>query len=98
MLNSLLNPIIYSVRMRQFRVAFIELACRTVNITEAEEIEMRVFGAPNAVVRLETEHEQEGQGQQNMNNNEVLPEQHENVIVGQPNNNFNTRYVHRHSM
>ena len=48
LLNSLLNAIIYSVRMRQLRVAFIELTCRTVNITEAEEIEMRVFGAPNA--------------------------------------------------
>ena len=48
LLNSLLNAIIYSVRIRQLRVAFIELTCRTVNITEAEEIEMRVFGAPNA--------------------------------------------------
>ena len=27
-LNSLFNPIIYSVRMRQFRVAFVELLCR----------------------------------------------------------------------
>ena len=35
LLNSLLNPIIYSVKMRQFRVAFIELTCRTVNISEA---------------------------------------------------------------
>ena len=48
-LNSFLNPIVYSVRMRQFRVAFVELTCRTVNITEAEEIEMRVFGSHNAV-------------------------------------------------
>ena len=41
--------------MRQFRVAFIELICRTVNISEAED-EMRifrVFGALNAVVGLE---------------------------------------------
>ena len=50
--NSLFNPIIYSVRIRQFRIAFIEFTCRTVNISEAEEIEMRVFGAPNAVVVL----------------------------------------------
>lgn len=48
-LNSFLNPLIYSVRMRQFRVAFIELTCRITNIAEAEEIEMRVFGSPNAV-------------------------------------------------
>ena len=52
LLNSLLNPIIYTVKMRQFRIAFIEFTCRTVNITEAEEIEMRVFGAANVVVRL----------------------------------------------
>ena len=45
LLNSLLNPLIYSVRMRQFRVAFIELIYRTVNIVKAEEIESRFFGA-----------------------------------------------------
>ena len=49
LLNSFLNPIVYSVRMRQFRVAFVELTCRTVNIAEAEEIEMRVFGPHNAL-------------------------------------------------
>ena len=34
-LNSFLNPIIYSVRMRQFRVALVDLRCRTRNIAEA---------------------------------------------------------------
>ena len=48
-MNSLLNPIIYSVRIRQFRVAFIELLFTTVNIAQAEQIEMRFFGATNAV-------------------------------------------------
>ena len=89
-LNSLLNPIIYSLRMRPFRVAFIELICRTVNFSEAEEIVMRVFGAPNAAVRLE---KREGHGgmdhrnveQANMNNSDnhnidVLP-QRENCVV-----------------
>ena len=57
MLNSLVNPLIYSVRVRKFRVAFIELACRTANIAEAEQIERRLFGTPNTVVRL-------GSGQQ----------------------------------
>ena len=52
-LNSLINPIIYSVRIRQLRIALIELTCRTVSIAAAEEIEMQVFGAPNSVVRLE---------------------------------------------
>ena len=79
-LNSLLNPIIYSARIRPLRVAFVELTCRTVNITEAEEIEMRIFGARNAVARLGVGHENEEQDQQNVNNNEALPAQHENVI------------------
>ena len=48
-LNSFLNPIVYSVRLRQFRVACVELICRTTNIAEAEEIELRVFGSHNAV-------------------------------------------------
>ena len=52
-LNSLLNPIIYCIRIRQFRVALIELICRTVNIVGAEEIEMRVFGGSNNVVSAE---------------------------------------------
>ena len=60
LLNSLFNPNIYSVRMRQFRVAFIELTCTTVNIAEPEEIEMRVFGMPNAVARPEKGPEHEG--------------------------------------
>ena len=64
LLNSLFNPIIYSVRMRQFRVAFIELICRSVNISEADEIEMRVFGAPNAVVVLGEGQEHGGLDQQ----------------------------------
>jgi len=96
LLNSLFNPIIYIVRLRQFRVAFIELTCRTVNIAEAEEIEMRVFGAPNAVARLQKGREHEGQNQQNMeqanvNNNDhhdidVLAQQR-NSVVERPNNN-----------
>ena len=94
-LNSLFNPIIYTVRMRQFRVAFIELTCRTVSITEAEEIEMRVFGAPNTVVGSEVRQEHEGLDHQNveqangnssdLQNSNVLP-QHENCVVELPEN------------
>ena len=47
--NSFLNPLIYAIRMRQFRVAFIELLCRTTNLAEAEEMERNMFGWPNAV-------------------------------------------------
>ena len=94
LLNSLVNPVIYSVRMRQFRVAFIELTCRTVNITEAEEIEKRVFGAPNAVVMLQEGEELERPDQQNAeealnvnsenHNSDILPV-HDNCVVEQPN-------------
>ena len=59
--NSLLNPIIFSVRIRQFRVAFIELLFRTVNIAQAEQIEMRIFGATNAVAGIQAGQVQEGQ-------------------------------------
>ena len=48
-LNSFLNPIVYSVRLRKFRVAFVDLRNRTANIAEAEEIEMRVHGSKNSV-------------------------------------------------
>jgi len=65
LLNSLPNPIIYSIRMRQFRVAFIELMCRNVNRLPRlkRSIEMRLFGAPNAVLRLEEEQRPERQHQ-----------------------------------
>ena len=68
-LDSLLNLIVYALRLRQFRVAIIELLFRTVNIVDAEEIEMRFFGVPNAVVRVnrvKDKQDQEEQNQQNM--------------------------------
>ena len=42
-LNSLLNPLIYAVRIRYFRIAFIELLSRK-RTSEAEELERRIFG------------------------------------------------------
>ena len=68
-LDSLLNPIVYAWRLRQFRVAIIELLFRTVNIVDAEETEMRFFGVPNAVLRVnrvKDKQDQEEQNQQNM--------------------------------
>ena len=46
LLNSLLNPIIYSVRIKQFRVSFKELLGGTRNVGTPEEL--GVFRAPNA--------------------------------------------------
>ena len=65
-LNSFFNPIIYSFRLREFRVAFIELICKTANTAEAEQREMKIFGTPNAVVRIEAGQENEGQVRQNV--------------------------------
>ena len=45
-LNSLTNPIIYCVRTRQFRVAFIEILLGK-TYAQAEELERRVFGSAN---------------------------------------------------
>ena len=44
-LNSLFNPLIYAVRIRYFRVAFIQLLLRK-TIVQAEQLEMNIFG-PN---------------------------------------------------
>ena len=89
LLNSLLNPIIYSVRIRQFRIAFVELFCKTLTIAEAEEIEMRWFGGQRAIVTLEGQ-EHGGQNHQTVerasgknceNNNDISFAPYENVVL-----------------
>ena len=65
-LNSLLNPMIYCIRIRQFRVAFIELTFRNVSLPMAEEIEMQWFGAPDGANRRETGQHERRQDQQNI--------------------------------
>ena len=42
-LNSLFNPLIYAVRIRHFRVAFIQLLSKK-TLTQAEQLERKVFG------------------------------------------------------
>lgn len=85
-LNSFLNPIIYSFRMRQFRVAFVDFRCGTANIAEAEEIEMRVFRSHNAVgqagQRREGAQENGEHGSvvnTNGGNNEILPQNESHI-------------------
>ena len=51
-INSLLNPVVYSVRNTQFRVAFIELLLRK-TLSEAIELETRLFRRPGSTVRAE---------------------------------------------
>ena len=58
--NSVLNPVIYSVRKREFRVAFIELLLRK-SLHEADEFDKRLFGSsPNNAVRQQDRQEGEG--------------------------------------
>ena len=44
MLNSLLNPLIYTARIRSFRVAFIQMLARK-TLEQAEELEQKIFGS-----------------------------------------------------
>ena len=57
-LNSVVSPIIYTVRIRHFRVAFIELLCRK-RFQEAEEIERKPFRSRHNVVKPEVRQEGE---------------------------------------
>ena len=50
-MNSLFNPIIYGIRLRQFRVAFIEIVFRKSN-TQAENIDMRIFRTVNVLAPI----------------------------------------------
>jgi hypothetical protein len=56
-LNSLFNPLIYAVRIRYFRVAFIQLLSRK-TLAQAEELEKRVFGSRRIGVVGTAEQEQ----------------------------------------
>ena len=54
LLNSFINPIIYTVRLREFRVAFIDkITCGTATVVEAEENEMRNIRPPGAGLRVQ---------------------------------------------
>ena len=55
LLNSFINPIIYAVRLRKFRVAFIDIiTCGTTTLVEEEENKMRIARpAENEGLRLE---------------------------------------------
>ena len=52
-LNSLINPIIYCVRIREFRVAFIETLCRKTT-AQAKNTEKSIFGTKNKGVTHES--------------------------------------------
>ena len=60
-LNSLFNPLIYAVRLRYFRVAFIQLLLRK-TIANAEQLERNIFGPKQVRVVATAEQEFKKQG------------------------------------
>ena len=62
-LNSLFNPLIYAVRVRNFRVAFIQILSRKTAV-QAEEAERKIFGPRKIGVNSNIN---EGQGNQTLN-------------------------------
>ena len=80
-LNSLTNPIIYCVRTRQFRVAFIEILLGKTN-TQAEELERRVFGSANN----NDNNNNDSQSHSNADNNNI---RNNDTTDGEDNNNRN---------
>ena len=62
-LNSLLNPLIYAVRIRHFRVAFIQLLARKTAV-QAQELERNIFGPKQIGVMAAAEQRQDDPDQE----------------------------------
>ena len=60
-LNSLFNPLIYAFRIRYFRVAFIQLLSKK-TLTQAEQLERKVFEPRQIQVMATTDGVEEGKG------------------------------------
>ena len=61
-LNSLFNPLIYAVRIRYFRVAFIQLLSKK-TLTQAVQLERKVFGPRQIRAAATTDGFEEGNGE-----------------------------------
>ena len=67
-INSVVNPVIYTVKKRQFRVAFIEFLLRK-SLREEKDFDRRMFGSWNNAVRPQIHDWTEGKGlEQNAEN------------------------------
>ena len=71
-INSVLNPIIYIMKKRQFRVAFIELLLRK-NLSDAEQFHRRLFESRRNAVGQQSTQEGHNQGQNSEKDNEGHP-------------------------
>ena len=83
LLNSLINPVIYCIRRRQFRVAFIEILFRKSNL-QAQEIEMRVNGAREGLGWRSQNTEQESVTNSTCRNQKTSPQLVRIVTVDSP--------------
>ena len=72
-INSVVNPVIYTVKKRQFRVAFIELLLKK-NLQEAEKFDRRMFGLRNNAVRPQIGQEDDRQEQNAENKYASFPD------------------------
>ena len=82
MLNSLFNPLIYAVRIRYLRVALIQLLQRK-TITQAEMLEMKIFGPRQigVIANVGQGQNRAGQEEDEQQENETLNNGHE-IILG----------------
>ena len=89
-LNSLLNPLIYAVRIRYFRVAFIQLLSRK-STAEAEELERKIFGPGQIAVTANVEEGENIGGSANreeQQGNETLNDGRDTTVRTQPQEEF----------
>ena len=80
--NSLINPLIYCAKQRQFRIAFIELLFRK-NVTETKEFEKRFFRSSTTVAYQERQQEREAHNQREDIQGREREEQHEDNQGGE---------------
>ena len=84
-LNSLFNPLIYAVRIRYFRVAFIQLLSRK-TIAQAEELERNIFGPRQigVIANVEQGQNRESREEDEQQENETLNSGHATTVRTQP--------------
>ena len=71
-INSFLNPVIYTVRKKEFRIAFTELILRK-SLEDAEEFNRRLFGSRNNTARQQIGQDGREQEQNAVNENASQP-------------------------
>ena len=77
-LNSLFNPLIYVVRIRYFRIAFIEVLTRKTT-AQAEEFERNIFG-PRQIGVIATDEPQQEMDNRENEGHETLDNGHETTV------------------